>query len=362
MTPRLSFAAALIALRLLAPGAALACAFHNYAPADTVVDRMLGSSQIVLARPDPADPRRFVAVEALSGPSGDVGIELPVDAATAERLAAHPDDRVLFARDGDYGPWLRLAYLDPEYRAVIERVATRLEDWQMGGEDERARMFADLLAHPNPALHRLALTELDLLPYDLLRQLPPQAGVAALAADLGSGPVTPVEDGSTPLDLDPIRVLLIGLSRDPAAEAVLNTGLLRELSTPGSRILGAYATALIELDGPAGAERIAARLTGPDLPTAEVIEMLVEALAIHAQGDDAALRALIGSRLAQALDSHPALAGAVARQFGSRYDWSQAAALAALLHGKRLRAAPEVIAVTQYLALAQEAGAELPSQ
>lgn len=362
MIPRLPLATALIALRLLTPGAALACAFHNYAPADTVVDRMLGSAQIVFARPDPADPARFVAVATLSGATGDVGIELPVDAETAARLAAHPEDSVLFARDGDYGPWLRLAYLDPDYRAVIERIAPRLEDWQMGGEAERAQIFADLLDHPNPGLHRLALTELDLLPYEVLRGLALRPSAPALAAELGRGPEAPVEDGTQPLDLDPIRVLLIGLSPDPQAGAVLEEGLARELSTPGSRILGAYATALIEGQGAEGADRIAALLTAGTPPAPDAAEMLVEALAIHSQSGAPALRARIGADVARALDTHPALAGAVARQFGSRYDWSQTAPLQALLRDKRLTSALEVIPVTQYLALAQEAGAATPSQ
>ena len=353
-------AAALGALCLLPSPAALACAFHNYAPSDTVVDRMLGSSQVVFARPDPARPARYIAVTALSGPSGDVGIEEPVDPQTAQKLADHPQDSVLFARDGDYGPWVRLTYLDPAYREVIERIATRLEDWQMGGDEDRAQMFAGLLDHPNAALHRLALTELDLLPYDRLRRLDLSLSAPMLAAELGGGPEPQPGPEADPLDLDPIRVLLIGLSGDPDARQVLRDGLTRSLATPGSLIAGAYATALIELTGADGLAEVAAQLTGPAPLAAQPREMLTEALAIHAQ--TAEMGPAIHARMAVILDQQPDLAGAVARQFGSRYDWSQVATLQRLMQHKRLRSAPELISVVQYLTYAQEAGDPAPSQ
>lgn len=350
MTPRHRLAAVVLALSLAAPGTGSACAFHTYAPAPTVVDQMLGSAQIVYARPDPEDPARFVAVEAISGPVGDVGIADPVDRATRRRLAAHPTHRVLFARDGSYGPWQRLAYLDDDYRAVIDRVAARLEDWQMGGDEERAQMFADLLNHENPALRSLALSELDIVPYDVLRGLDIASSAPALLAD--------IEAGASP-DLLPIRVLLLGLSGDRAALPVLIAGVDGGLATAGgtNRTLGAYATALIELQGVEGARHVADALSGRAGQTGQTTnaaEMLIEALAIHNQTGDAGLRAEISARIDAVLQHSPELAAAVARQFASRYDWSQADRLAALLKAKKLRSAPTVIAVTQYIALARE--------
>ncbi|MGB0440903.1 MAG: hypothetical protein ACPGFC_12505, partial [Paracoccaceae bacterium] len=58
--------AATLAIGLtLSATTALACAFHSYVPEETVVDKMLGSDHIVLARPDPHNPTRFKAVDAL---------------------------------------------------------------------------------------------------------------------------------------------------------------------------------------------------------------------------------------------------------------------------------------------------------
>lgn len=57
----------MIMIWLLPVTAARACGFHGYLPERTVIDRMLDSDHIVLARADPANPFRYVAVDAIRG-------------------------------------------------------------------------------------------------------------------------------------------------------------------------------------------------------------------------------------------------------------------------------------------------------
>jgi len=144
---------------------ALACGFHGYTPQETAVERMLASDHIVLARLSEDDRFRFKAVEALEGGLENVDIPYLVDSASRRRLAANSDDAVLFARDGSDGEWRRLAYVDAEYRALIDKVVARLPDWELSDDADRYQMFADLHDHPDRDIRTLALLELDRADY-----------------------------------------------------------------------------------------------------------------------------------------------------------------------------------------------------
>ena len=340
-------AAALAIGLALSASTALACAFHSYVPQETVVDKMLGSDHIVLARPDPDDPTRFKAIAALRG--GTEGVELPqqLDGDTFKRMTGNPEDVALFARQDSYGPWEQLAYLDADFRAVILQVSAQLDSWELGGDEERFQLFADLHNHPNPDLYRLALQELDRAPYDLLQTLrlnPDAATIISLLSDPEFS------------EFVPIHVLLLGLSGNGDAEPALRDGLAVALMDETDLLAGAWATALIELAGVSGVQVVSsALLTGADI-LPEKQEALVEAFAIHARSDIPAIVAEIDRQLVQILDTAPETAGMVARQFGVRGDWSQAERLQEMLKSGTLRTAGALISVSQYLSFAQEYG------
>ncbi len=324
--------------------AALACGFHGYTPEETVVDRMLASDHIVLARPSASDPFRFTAIEALEGSLDGVDIPYLVDSASKRRLAANPDDSVLFAYDDFEDEWRRLAYLDPEYRALIDQIAARIPDWINGDEARRFQMFANLHNHPDSTTRSLALMELDRAEYAILRSLEIEPDADSIRADLGS----PSE-----AHLRSIRLLLIGLSGDVNSRAFLAGGVTR-LSAFGEPVLGAYATAWLELDGPNAAHQLANQhLTSAALNT-DARELLIEAMAIQSQSGDPATRSAIETELRTALTEAPELAPAVARQFGVRGDWSHRDALKAVLAGHKIQSATDLIAVSQYVTLASD--------
>lgn len=340
------------ARRLIAPvilstvlgPAALACAFHNYAPGEGLIDRLLASEHIVLVRPDPDDAGRYIAVEALEGGLADVVIPAVPDPETRARLLANPDHAVLFAREESYGPWAELAYLGPEFRAVIGTVMARLPQWELGDDLGRYAMFAGLIGHVDPAIAEAALREVDQADYGVLRQLPLAGNAEMILAAIDD----PAGD-----DLRPIRILLLGLSGDDRAADYLRPAFTRALMTDGA-ILGAYATALMELGGPDAADTIAREvLLDAKLPV-ETRELVVEAFALQSQSGametGQAVRAAIDSVLVQA----PELAGAVARQFGMRGDFSQNERLAGMMNEKRVTAIADMLAVGQYVMFAQE--------
>ncbi|MDJ0822457.1 MAG: hypothetical protein QNJ09_11715 [Paracoccaceae bacterium] len=291
------------ALSLGAGQGALACAFHGYTPDPTLVDLLLATEQVVTVRLDPGDARRYVPVRTLMGPEvAEIAISAGPD--MRQRLKANPAQTVLLARDGAYGPWMEIAVLDARYRQVVERVVARQSAWLLGADQERLALFAKHLNDPNPDIRRLALQELDRAPYADLKKLR-LPKVQNLRQDLSNGE----------RDLMPIRVLLAGLSSDKGFGRVLATDLDTAVRSDVP-YLGAYATALIELQGKAAVRHILERyLTTGTLPITTQ-ERLLEALALHYKTGSSAMRRLIAREVAALVRERPTLAEPAARQFG----------------------------------------------
>lgn len=341
MTARFATWGLAAGLGLTAAPVAMACAFHTYAPDPTLVDVLMGSAHVVVARPDPAAPSVYRAVDALIGPMAFVEIPIAVDGDTRAALAATPDAAVLFARDGSYGPWLQLAVLDAPYRGVIDTVVARRDAWIMGDYEDRFQLFAGRLNDPNPDLRRLALMELDRADYSVLRRLD-LPDVTGLGQDL---------EGGEP-ELRPIRLLLAGLSKDAALIPVLAEGLVSAVARDVP-YLGAYATALVELAGPQAVAQIIDLYLAPETLPLATREKIVEALAIHSQSGPAKTKRAIRRGMSDLLDATPELAAAVARQFGFRSDWTMARPIKAAYAAAPPQTVADIFAVTQYIAVAE---------
>lgn len=312
-----------------------ACEFHGYTPDPTLVDILLGTEQVVVARPATDDPTRYVMEEALLGPEG-IPIPIPVT------VDVGPSETVLLARQEAYGPWLELAVLDDAYRALIDQVIARQSDWLYGGDDERFQMFADLVNHPNPDIRHLALRELDRADYVVLRSLdiPP---LSTLRRD-----VQDVDD-----DLRPIRILLAGLSGDQRYDDVITDGLTRAVALD-LPYLGAYATALIELQGPKAVKTIVdAHFLAGELPY-DTYERLLEAFAIKNQTARGMTSRAIEQGVSQVLEASPELAGIAARQFGIRSDWSLARDVLKASQAHQPTREEDVAALAQYLEITRD--------
>jgi hypothetical protein len=324
---------------------ALACAFHGYIPDPTLVDILLGTEQVVIAQPRSSDPDRYVILETLLGPDG-IEIPLTVSPETREDLEEGDGDTVLIARDGAYGPWLELAVMDDRYRQIVEQVIARQSTWVFGGDEERFQMFAALANDPNPAIRYLALGELDRADYSILRELDiPQ--IDSLRAE-----VTIADDG-----LRPIRVLLAGLSDDQSYVELLKQEM--SVAVADNRpYLGAYATALIELQGPRAVQSIVQHHFADETLPLETHERLMEAFAIKNQTADMITKQAILNGVDEVLFNAPQLAGAAARQFGFRSDWSMAEPITRARMAHQPTTIEDLFALNQYIGLAKEAGKE----
>jgi hypothetical protein len=210
----------------------------------------------------------------------------------------------LLVRDGAYGPWTEAALLDTRYRNVIDTVIQNQSAWQLGQDRGRARLFAALVNDTNPDLQRLALQELDRLPYPMLKELrvPP---LRTLMQDIVTGDP----------DQRPIRILLAGLSGDRSFAAPLANALHNAVLQDTAH-LGAYVTALIELQGAAAVEAIVAHYLMPGHMTQSVQDKLLDALALQYRAARSATRRSIAREVAALVRRNPAMADRVIAQFG----------------------------------------------
>ncbi|MEM9394968.1 MAG: hypothetical protein AAGA38_14000 [Pseudomonadota bacterium] len=335
---RVNYVRLALALCLAAP-AALACGFHNYMPQPTLVDRLSARPDLVLARPDANNPYRYVAEIALGDASLDAEIPFLVDTATRRKLASDPEAYVLFARKGELAPWERIAFVDEKMSDLLDTVLPQLDAWTTGNSAGRLAYFATRIEDEDRVIRRLALREIDQATYGELKALDLQPDPALILPSL----YQPSE-----VDLLAIRILLLGFSDSEAASQIVTQGLARVVPV-SANLLGAYATALIEQQGPDGVALIAGSyLADGTLPPVNR-ELLVEALAIHAQTGDPALRSAAQSAVYSAVKEDPALAPMVARQFGARFDWSQVTPLRAALQAEAIRSPGDMIAVAEYV-------------
>jgi hypothetical protein len=326
--------------------ASLACGFHTYLPEKTVVDWIIDSDHLVVARNSPGNEFEYEVLDVLRGGGAAVDIPRLVDTRARQGFARNPQDTSLFAFDREDQDWELVAHLTPEFRSVVEEVVRRAPNWGAGYDPDRFRLFEALQDHPNEVLRMLALREIDQAPYDLLRTLDVRIPTQDLLSHLWT------QDG---YPYQPIRVLLLGLTDDEAARAEIHEFVDRVAGWDWANNLGAFATALVEIDGKAGVALLESRfLSDADQPL-DKLEQVVEALAIHNDIGTPDLVTEIGASITRLVALRPEAAPLVARQFGDRQDWSQALALEPVITDRSLPNAADYLRVAVYVAQGRDA-------
>lgn len=326
--------------------AASACPVCIATPDRTVADRVLEDEIVVVARPDPERPFRFVVAEVLRGDPAllahapeipflvDAGLRRAAEAGEVAVLMTYGATDTA-GSDDPYGQpglsWHRSITLDPARRAVIEGILAEGAMWFWGGEPEdplRFAFFAELHAHPDPVIARMALNEISRSAYGQIRALDLAIPVPELIARLGQ-----VEH----LPYHPLYALMLGASGDPAAEALVRDRAARALAG-SSAGRGAWLTAWIEVDGEAAIERIAAAFLSGGTEGAAVDEALIPVLdALRVTGDARPeLRPALSRQLQAASDDWPALASETAFALYGWQDWSFAPAVREMLAEGRI--------------------------
>jgi len=310
---------------VLAAPAALACAFHTVPPQPSMLDLALMAEDV-----------------AVLDATGVQAVWKGNPAGARDAMPADPAGRVLMARPDPYGPWAALGPVTPALDAVLSTALGQSDRWLYDGDTARGAFFAGLVAHPAPEVRRLALRELDLLNYGVLRAV--VAGQGKQAPDLPADP-----------DLTAIVALLDGLTGGAGAAERQTAAVRAALDDPDwGRVLGAHAVALVEAAGDAGIATLDRLVLRDAARPPDQVELVVEALAIQRAEGDPALHGAIDAALSAMIAARPETAGGVARQLGARADWSQRDALRAALADRRGMVAADMIAVAAYVAAAQD--------
>lgn len=317
-----------------------ACSFHNFVPARTAVDWLLTGRSAVLARPDPENSFSYTITKVLRGKGQMDPPPFLIDSITRTRLVQNRKDAVLFGMR-ENGSWVRVAYVNNDYRQALEDVVANATDWRT--EDyhpERIERFSKYLGHPAPELSKLALQEIDRAPYALLSQLTSDVPVSYLTGKLRSRDAYAYR---------PILVLLLGLSRSAEARALIDTYIDRAVDWEWAEHLGPFATALIEQQGAKGIARLDDFLTDPGQPL-EKLESIVEALAIHHGVGSTSIREEIFNVLTTFAENRPGGSVLIARQFSQRQNWALGASLEPLLENSGSLSSGGKLVLAAYIA------------
>lgn len=249
---------------------ALACTVCLALPENSLADRLLSASVIVLAAPAPDDPFRYAPVGLLKG-SWDEVADLPqipflVDSSTRNALRADPDRVVLMI----YGPgsrdkagrafdqsWTKGFLMTPQRADFVAEVQAQGQGWRLDGSRsaERAAFFAAYLNSGDRLLRNTALIELHRAPYAAVRDLRDAAATPDLLRDLRS---------LNRVAYAPATIRLLGLQSDPAAAEAVRAVYPKAVATGGFN-LREWALAGIEIDGDQALNTIQKALTASPL-------------------------------------------------------------------------------------------------
>lgn len=338
-----------LALAALPARPAMACAFDMIKPERTLIDWIVDTDSLVLARPAANNPFTFAVVDVLTGAAVSGPIPHLVDSTTRRKLALHPDDAVLFARTLT-GEWRRVAYIDDTFRDVLQTALDHRNTWRAAIPQSRIDFIDALQDMTDPRLRTIVIGELDKVPYAQLQafdlRIPPEELIAKLWTKEG-------------YPYQAIHALLIGLSGTEDARAVISGVIQRAKTGVMPANLGAFAAAYIELEGAAAISALAADILHDPSQSLEKLEQIIMALSVHHALVEDVQKEAINAAIAKLVRDRPAAAEAVARQFTLRGNWSQSVVLNDLVRDRRLVSMDAYYTVALYLA---EARAQQPTQ
>jgi hypothetical protein len=341
----------LAALAALVPAPVLACLVCITLPELTIADRVIEAETVVLARENPARPFSYAPVEQLRGEASPEPIPFLVDSTMRRRLAADPDAAVLFVREG--ASWVQLAFVEASVRAMLDHILEAAPVWDAEQDHgERFAFFAERHDHPNETIRLLALAEISRAPYAQIRSMTPRLARAEIARIL--------RDPKW-VEWAPIHILFLGLSDDPDDHAFVRR-MTRLAAERGMRShLGAWATALVEIDGPPAIDWLeTAYFADPDRGIEE-LRQVVTALAVLAEGGEPDLEPRIAAAFRSLARDRPALAGDAAKHLATLGDWSQADTFAGILDSGDVADPAAEFVILSYLQAARAALDEGPT-
>lgn len=338
-------ALATLAFLTAGTGPALACLVCFELPERTIADRLVEADVVAFAREDPDNPFGYSPVALLRG-EDPPPIPFLVNSSTRRRLAAAPEEAMLLAYETGNG-WAQLAYADPAVQAMAEEIVAFAPTWQAGDAAARFAYFAERHDHPDQVIRQIALAEISAAPYASIRTIEPRLAREEIVAVLRD---------PNRAAWAPIHILFLGLSDDPADQAFVRRAIDIAARYGVRSHLDAWATAYVEIDGPAAVERLNDLYFDVSQPDPDALNAVVTAFSTLSRGGDPSLRPAIDAAFRTlAADGPASVVGQVAKQLLWAQDWSQSEGFAKRIASGQLDDPAAEYVVSLYLEAADEA-------
>lgn len=310
-------------------------------PEDTATDQLLRADVVVLARENPDKPFSYVAVEVLKGELADPRIDLFLNSRTRRRLSLDPDESVVLTFAGGSNEWRSAGYATRAFSALAGAILARESTFkQWGWEENRANFFIPYLADADRSVRELAYLEVGRASYDTIRRADayvPPALVHGFLAD------------PQYLEWHALYILLLGVNATADEKRVIRAELANRARFNRTLNLGAWATALIEIDGTAAIDWLETVYLAVPERDPEVVLEIVKALSVQGARKRSALRPRIAESYARLIRAHPSLAGQVARDLSAWRDWRLVDALTEMRRDRSNMDAATAYAIDIYI-------------
>ena len=314
-------------------------------PKETFTDQILKAQTVVLARESPEKAFSYQVETILKGDINHPEIDLFLASRTRRRLAENPEESVVLAYDAKTQNWQRAGYATPAYESIVREILIRESSWNPSfGKERRPRFFLPYLADEDPTIRELASLEVGQASYSLIREADrfiPRQQVHNFLAE------------PKYMEWWALYILLLGVDATLAEAKIIRDAIENHARFNQSLNLAAWATALIEIDGETGIDWLEQNyLLKPNRPNDQVLDV-VKALSVQGANVDSTLRLRIAKSYGALINSHPSLAGWVARDLTAWKDWRLADVLRNLREQSVVMDAQTAYAIDYYLKRAQ---------
>lgn len=279
------------------PDQSAACPVCAPLPQTTVADDLLAAAAVVFARQNPDAPFSYRATEILRGQLDSTDIDYFVDSVTRRRLAADPGRVAVLVLESESNVWRSLGVADREYQQVVRQVVLQAADWS-GRDGRRARQayFQTLFGSRNRAVFELAYLELGRAPYETIRRF---------GRRVSSDDLQPLLSRSEYLEWRSLAILLLAQNPDAEARALISTSFDDCQRLSMTKHLAAWATALLEVNGPPAVQKIERLYLQESGRSPAELQGVLTALAVHGARPDGPLRHQLDDLFRTAHQSHP---------------------------------------------------------
>jgi hypothetical protein len=329
-----------------------ACQICQPFPAESLADHILSSDHLALARENPDKPFTLHPTHSLvQGGTKPPALDLFLDSSSRRQLASNEGLSLLCGWSDESGEWRRLAAYDEVLAPVISDILEKRQRWEANPES-RVRYFAGFLGHEETVLADLAHLEVARAPYKQLIQFAdrlPRQELRKRIADLRR------------IEWHALYILLLARSANSADQQFIRDQVESNARYSTTLQAAAWATAMVEIDGVKGIQRLAELYVEQSKRTPQEYAAIHAALRVHGDQGKPGLRDPVVAAYGIMMEHQPSLAPEMAEDLTRWNRHDHAEQLSALLGAGSL----DLIAASRirnHIRAASSARVEIPSE